>query len=1110
MNQRIQTFANFLSDYQTYSFEAFEKELADIDDASEKGMLFEEYCRALLKSDLYRAKNVWRPEELPISIRDNLNTTSKDMGIDFIAEIDDVYHAVQCKFRKNPNMIIDWGCVSTFLAAVFASNKFKGVIFICNTNKAHKMMKQDHIITIMRPTLLEQDIFHLILKEFSIDLELKTDELRKCQIEAIAKFKEYFGDSENQRGRIQMACGSGKSRVSYEVSNDYEVVAILVPSLYLLNQFFKSFTYLDSKDDASKRNFVLVGSDLDYDAVNNNYLISTNEDNIIQKLRLCLKRESKIVIISTYQSSLTLKNALSKIDDFKVNLMIFDEAHRTAGGDVNKAFALLLNDNEEIGVNIERRLFMTATERVLRGADENDETKYGKQIYSFSMGKAIENGVLCDYRIMMPLVDGAIKNDVLKQRYVNVSEKELKEYSADLVMCAVMIKKLFEEGEIKYLLTYHSSVSSAKDFVKLLGYLDFKDAHVLTGDNNIKQRNNTIDHVRKNGGLIASVRVFNEGVDIPFCDSVCFINGRESKIDIIQCIGRCLRLHKDKKIATIILPLLVDDKQKVIEDNNYIYQVIKAVAENDFRIYEEIRTRDKTSKKGIGRLVFKDYTCCGKEESELDLEDYCDKIGLEVLGRLEITGMLSWEQMFELLIRYRDEFNILPKNKEIFKGFSLGSWTIYQRSLYWKKQLKNDKIEKLDSLGSYWSWDVIGDEWKRKYNIFLKFLEKYNKFPDNHDMLDDVDIGNWVYRQKTNEDNISDEYKNLLMKIKGWKFVEKSRLDWNQYYELLKKFKKENKQFPTRHQTQDGFAVGGWFMNQKVYYNNNQLSEEKIKKLNDLEMIWSHNENLWKSRYNILIKFYEQNKKLPIQTDKFEDFIIGAWLQDQIEKYRDNKLDDYKFKLLDKLGVQWNYIEDKWDEGFNILKKYIEENNEEPILSTIYNEYKIGQWLGWQRTRYRAKKLEKDKIDKLNKLSIKWNKKDLDTNWNERYNWLINFMKENNNEFPESKDIYNNFGIGAWLIKQREEYNKNKLNEYKVGKFNKIGMIWDISGNLWMQYYNTLLEYLLKHAKFPKQREVYNNLDIGGWIYRQKKEYKLGKLLKNRIDLLNKVSHWEW
>ena len=71
----------------------------------------------------------------------------------------------------------------------------------------------------------------------------------------------------------------------------------------------------------------------------------------------------------------------------------------------------------------------------------------------------------------------------------------------------------------------------------------------------------------KNGNIpfLVNVKILTEGFDAPCTKGVLFLHMPSSKTRLIQIIGRCLRLHPLKKIASIILPYSIDDDLKVFQ-----------------------------------------------------------------------------------------------------------------------------------------------------------------------------------------------------------------------------------------------------------------------------------------------------------------------------------------------------------------------------------------------------------------------------------------------------------------------------------------------------------------------------------------------------------------
>jgi predicted helicase len=57
---------------------------------------------------------------------------------------------------------------------------------------------------------------------------------------------------------------------------------------------------------------------------------------------------------------------------------------------------------------------------------------------------------------------------------------------------------------------------------------------------------------------LSSVRVLGEGVDTAHCDAAFFCDARGSMVDIVQMVGRALRMHPGEgKIASLVVPVFL-------------------------------------------------------------------------------------------------------------------------------------------------------------------------------------------------------------------------------------------------------------------------------------------------------------------------------------------------------------------------------------------------------------------------------------------------------------------------------------------------------------------------------------------------------------------------
>jgi predicted helicase len=178
----------------------------------------------------------------------------------------------------------------------------------------------------------------------------------------------------------------------------------------------------------------------------------------------------------------------------------------------------------------------------------DNETIYGKCINTYQIGQAIDEHMLTPYEIhLMYISNEQIKK--YQKKNVKVDDTVM---NFHYIATCMMIKEMFDKGDINHLLTYHSGINNSKNFSELLDE-QLKDVQVshIDGEMSSKKKCGIINDFKDyEKGIMTSARVLNEGVNIVEVDSICFVESRNSGIDIIQCIGRALRLLKGKKMAT--------------------------------------------------------------------------------------------------------------------------------------------------------------------------------------------------------------------------------------------------------------------------------------------------------------------------------------------------------------------------------------------------------------------------------------------------------------------------------------------------------------------------------------------------------------------------------
>ena len=321
-----------------------------------------------------------------------------------------------------------------------------------------------------------------------------------------------------------------------------------------------------------------------------------------------------------------------------------------------------------------------------------------------------------------------------------------------------------------------------------------------------------------------------------------------------------------------------------------------------------------------------------------------------------------------------------------------------------------------------------------------------------------------------------------------------------------------NARVPLRFKYKD-FNLGAWVSNQKINNKNDKLNLERIKLLESLlQWSWDILEDQWNEGFECLKKYIEKHGKTKVPNRfKYEYFNLGRWVGVQRICKKSNKLDVKRIKLLESLpDWSWDTLEDQWNEGFNNLKKYIEEHGNSKITAQLkYNDYLLGSWVSEQRKKGKNK-LPIDRIKKLESLP-QWSWNVFEDQWNDGFEYLKKYIEEHGDAIVPQICKYDGFNLGSWVATQKaNKNNKKKLDVEKAKKLESLPQwSWNVFENQWNEGFEYLKKYIEEcgHAKVPYGFK-YQNFNLGSWVSDQRKNK--GKIDLKRIQQLESLPQWSW
>lgn len=545
---------------------------------------------------------------------------SKDLGIDIIAY--DGFNqpwAIQCKCIADDDTLDYHGNVTNLWVQADAENIGNKIIVTTGrpTANLRKQCEKTGVYIITHSDLAASTI---VWDANPARVRRgRVHKLREHQREALADCMNGFKTS--KRGQLIMACGTGKTLTALHIAEKTAGaggrVLYLVPSISLIKQ-----TYGEWQENSNIRQRAIIvcsdktaGSSEDVSVTDLQGVVTTDADRLRRHFDVMRgDKNSMHVIFSTYQSADVVSGAFK---DNGFDLIIFDEAHRTAGRE-GKAFALAHSDDS---IRADRRLYMTATPRVYRTGEEDkggvgaismsDEDIFGPQFHRLGFGKAIEQGILSDYQAVAFEI---VLEDEDRKNLEKSADGEF-ELEAECKMSSVYeaIKRRVRDGEFDLLnrvLVFHNSIPQSKRFVdmfrKVVDHVNERgddpeaaditvDVKHVDGRDKARDRAETLDWLKRGGGnnvhVLSNVRCLSEGVDVPTLNGVVFYEPRQSVIDIVQAVGRVMRKKTDgRNMGYVIVPIVVsrDEAMQTTLDrsggNKLIIQIIDALRAHDDRI----------------------------------------------------------------------------------------------------------------------------------------------------------------------------------------------------------------------------------------------------------------------------------------------------------------------------------------------------------------------------------------------------------------------------------------------------------------------------------------------------------------------------------------------
>ncbi|MEU3743232.1 Helicase associated domain protein [Streptomyces sp. NPDC032198] len=566
------------------------------------------------------------------------------------------------------------------------------------------------------------------------------------------------------RTQVIMATGSGKTRVAVRSAEELHAgrVLVLVPSLDLLAQTEAAWW------EGGRRGPRIGVSSLRGEEAS--FPNTTDVDELVEWTRGL----EKVTVYATYASlGLGTLERAHAAGLAAWDLIVVDEAHRVSGR-IGKPWAVV-HDNQKIPSL--RRLYMTATPRLWQLGDEDEagtpgelvasmdddpDGPFGSRAFTLTLSEAIDRGICAPYQVVcVDVTDTALQAAQL----LGAEGRSDQVRGARLAALQTALVKASAEERFRRTLVFHHMVKEAEAFAAGLPdvatQLHASDPELypttiwadwLCGDHKPLHRRRLLGEfaagIATDGTVVekcflCSVKVLGEGVDTKRCDSVYWADVRGSMPDLVQAVGRALRMQPGEgKVASLVVPVLLGpgetaDNMLTSRAFGGLAKLLEALRAHDARIVETLAEQQAPSRykngsgKSTGGRGEGPGGVRGPAKALLKFSTPRDPAALAAFINLRVLNPEHehWRRGVEAAVIYARVHGDLkvPFTFRVpavdgqeaeaagwpasLASFPLGQWTADARRFYARGDMDEDRVAQLEKLGMIWShFDVAWEE----------------------------------------------------------------------------------------------------------------------------------------------------------------------------------------------------------------------------------------------------------------------------------------------------------------------------------------------------------------------------------------------------------------
>ncbi|MBF0323216.1 MAG: helicase associated domain-containing protein, partial [Magnetococcales bacterium] len=409
---------------------------------------------------------------------------------------------------------------------------------------------------------------------------------------------------------------------------------------------------------------------------------------------------------------------------------------------------------------------------------------------------------------------------------------------------------------------------------------------------------------------------------------------------------------------------------------------------------------------------------------------------LDALGFVWDLEAEAWENMFHTLERSLPTEGPFPDS---WPGQpELAEWVERQCRMGKSGRLEPTRQARLDALGFVWDPEVRA--WENRFATLAAYRQRHGHMHIPRESLATPELGIWLVeqRKKQAQGRLDPERAERLTALGILWNPEEA--EWEGMYATLLAFQRERNHCVVPKDWPDNPALARWVAQQRQSNRREQLSPERVQRLNDIGFTWDSREILWEEMFALLMLYREKHGDCNVPDPWPENADLAWWVGAQRKAYQNGNLNPKWVTRLNAVGFIWDMQEALWQEMHIALTTFHRRFGHSLVPRAWAEHPKLASWVVAQRQAYKGGLLPQSHIDLLEPLGFVWDPQQV---VQEELFLALQAYKQRFGHCDVPMDWPENPQLGLWVTSQRQRRARGDLEPERIKRLEEMGFRWE-------------------------------------------------------------------